>query len=287
MPTTTVNENSGTSIDFEEIADGNYPHEKWGTQGFEASRMFKVAWADRVQFVTDILGDVTDLGSLGDFLVTQGEQYPAFPQARAESASIRGYGKHLSGVPLAWTYAMIGVDYRVPDFGGSSGGATSGEEVLISESLDATAEFLTLPHHKLFWTYTGGSAADPVGRDIPLGRLLRMVNWNYTIHHTPRIPMAILSNVGQVNNAAITSPTLGLTWAAGTILYNGPRMSREITRSGARAWTLDLSFTYRPVGWNNFPKGGDSDDFAPVYDQFGNVVEPYPTTDLSAVMVTS
>ena len=286
MPEATINENTGITVPYIEIADGNFPRERWTSKGFEADRLFQVAWDDSVQFIADIVGDVVDLGSLGDFMVTQGQQYPRFTAARAMSAGLTGYGKNLATVPLTWTHARISVGYAVPDYSLSQAGG-DGEQVIVSESLDAAAEFITLPHNKLFWTYGGGSATDPINREVPIGRLLRMVNWNYTIHHVLRVTKNVIDLVGSVNSIDVTSPTLGLTFPAETLLYNGPRMSQEITVSGFRARTLEMSYTYRPAGWNKLPRFAGNGDFAIFYDEFGNQVKPYPPADFNLLLVNA
>jgi len=219
-------------------------------------------------------------------MVTQGQQYPRFTAARAMSAGLTGYGKNLATVPLTWTHARISVGYAVPDYSLSQAGG-DGEQVIVSESLDAAAEFLTLPHNKLFWTYGGGSATDPINREVPIGRLLRMVNWNYTIHHVLRVTKNVIDLVGSVNSIDVTSPTLGLTFPAETLLYNGPRMSQEITVSGFRARTLEMSYTYRPAGWNKLPRFAGNGDFAIFYDEFGNQVKPYPPADFNLLLVNA
>jgi len=284
MPEATINENTGITVPYIEIADGNFPRERWTSKGFEADRLFQVAWDDSVQFIADIVGDVVDLGALGGFMVTQGQQYPRFTAARAMSAGVTGYGQNLATVPLTWTHARISVGYAVPDYSLSQAGG-DGEQVIVSESLDAAAEFLTLPHQKLWWTYEGGDLSNPIGRDVPIGRLVRLVNWNYTIHHVLRVTDQVVKLVGHVNLAEVKSPTLGLTFEPETLLYNGPRMSQEITVSGFRSRSLEMSYTFRPDGWNKLPRFADNGAFAVFFGADKQEVKPYPPVDFKPLLV--
>jgi len=280
-----VLENSGTSVTYEELADG-YPRERWGSTGFSAERAFKIAWGDVPAFAEDILGGVEVLDiAAGDFTVTRGQPYPRFEYARADAVDVRPLGKNDAVTPpdpLTYSHAICIVSYSVPS--NTLGSGATNDTPLVTESLEPMTEFLTMPHHKLYWTYTGGSAADPLTREQAPAKLITCLNWNYTIHSMPRVPMAFLTQVGTVNDAVVTSPTLGLTWAAETLLFNGPRLQREIHRSGARVWTVEMSFTYRPSTWNKFQRRADL-AAAKLLDADGNEVDVYTPSDFNNLLV--
>ena len=73
------------------------------------------------------------------------------------------------------------------------------------------------------------------------------------------------------------------TFPAETLLYNPPRLERDITTEGARAWRVTYRFTYRPEGWNKFPRRG-YDTMETVYKAGGAALEVYDTGDFTELI---
>jgi len=76
-------------------------------------------------------------------------------------------------------------------------------------------------------------------------------DWNLTYYEVTALP-ATATLIGCVNDDEVTSPTLGYTFDAETLLLIPPSIRRTVTTGGSLSWTLNISFGYRPTGWNKF-----------------------------------
>jgi hypothetical protein len=123
------------------------------------------------------------------------------------------------------------------------------EEDLLSESLEPTAEFITLDYKRFRWS---GADGDPLLEGEAPGKLVRNLNLVRNIMKIVDIPVATLDLPGSVNHEDYVSALLGLTFPAETLLFQPPAMSRTITTAGAKAWNLNLKFSYKPWGWNKY-----------------------------------
>lgn len=80
----------------------------------------------------------------------------------------------------------------------------------------------------------------------------------WSVNWTEEIPVStsLLSLAGQVNNATITSVSLGLTFAAETLYYQFPTIRRTVFESGTNLANVSVEFLYKPSGWNKFFQPG-------------------------------
>lgn len=157
----------------------------------------------------------------------------------------------------AYEKALITVEYGPP-----KGGAPPEdvEGVLMSESLEPTAEFLTEDYTQFQWG--SGATGIPLKENEAPGRLMRGLDYVVTLHQVTTLPASTLSHVGFVNSVAISPKTVGLTgltFAIETLLYQPPTIQRVITTEGAKKWTVTKRYTYKPNwdganarGWNWF-----------------------------------
>jgi len=256
--------------------------EYFGPDGPTVERMFLVDWADRLTFIKEKLGhfDGSTLWlpdgneSIGTLYARQADIVPVLDRPDDPSLlSGRAYVKVLYGPPKA----------DIPP---------SGESLYVTETLEQSAEFLTLGHAGLFWG-TGSSKVSLYDWDIEVPRcIVPMVEWRYTVHRYPALPAAALTLPGHINSAPVYSRSLGLTFPAGTLLCGPLSLSREYTSSGVSMWTITWSFIHKnngtpgsPKGWNYFPRttaGSVS------WEQLTDGTDPaiiYPSEDFSGVIL--
>lgn len=200
--------------------------------GWAASVTLRCAWTDRHALVADILGT--------------GRTYPntAFlnpPQAA--SAAIKppdGDCGTTTGQSINYAYALVTINY--------SNNVQGGED-LVSESLEPTVEFMTEDHRRFRW---GAANGDPLLENEAPGRQFHSLNLVRTLYNVTSMPSAVRSAMGGVNNATYSSALLGLSWAAETLLYHPPNLSRVIKTDGTDGWTLTMKFQDKPEGWNKY-----------------------------------
>lgn len=120
---------------------------------------------------------------------------------------------------------------------------------LITESIEPNAEFITLDHNDFTW-----ANGDPLKDGEAPGRLLKGCDYILTFHEVYSIPSWVYDLIDCVNGSQFASRLLGSSWAAETLLYNPPKVSRKITSDTSKptAWSLELKLSYKKEGWNKF-----------------------------------
>ena len=216
--------------------DGS-PDEGADRDGFTATRKIMCAYADRHLLSAELL-------------TMPGQLYPYKScLARATKVGIVGMGQfQWTGTAPTYEKAVLTVQYSTPKWGHPEQRGGSGSDY-ISESLEPTAEFMTTDWHGLTWG-SGGPAL--VAEEAP-GRLIRGLDYVYKRHHVMVVPSAALTLVGLVNLAAQGTATLGLTFAAQTLLFQPPLIDRVVDTLGVSKLTLTYRFTFRSSGghgWN-------------------------------------
>ena len=258
---------SPSGIEYAECDDS--PKETWSETGLKATVELLTPWALRYALCEDIFG--------GNPLV-----YPPAPWSRAfaKEASCVPFG---DGIPSAdkkyndYHKALVTVTFSFD----SKGPQTT---ELISESLEPTAEFLTLDAKDLRWGSQGG---DEMGDGDGPGVLLRGFNWVYTQHMVMNVPAAILTLASCCNAASVYARLLGLTFPAQTLLYQPPTLERKITVQQIEAWKITHRFSYKPNGWNKFwnPK---TQSWSYVYHKdSSSPLIPYPPANFNPIFAVS
>jgi hypothetical protein len=152
----------------------------------------------------------------------------------------------------------------------------------ITEELEPTAEFQTLDHRWFRW---GSATGDSLREEEAPGRLQR--GFNYTISQvdmTPPLAASYVALIGSVNNAAFTSPRLGFQFAAETLLYAPPSISRKTNSAGVVKLDVTRKFTYNPNTWNKFFRAKTGTwDFLYLAGS-ATPFKPYPTANLTPVL---
>lgn len=234
------------------------PQEQWGEDEITCSVVLRCAWSNRYALVADILGNRN--------------AWPYLAGPRAISAAIawdEAAPVSVSGQTASYQDALVTVNY-----------STNAEEELVSESIEPTVEFLTHDYRRFRWASANG---DPLLEGEAPGQQVKGLNLVRTYHKVETIPTAVLTLQGACNDAEYESDLLGLTFAAETLLFQPPNLSRSITTAGAKAWKLTLKFQYKPNGWNKFFRG-KVQEWQEIFEvEGGEVVKPYPPEDFSAL----
>jgi hypothetical protein len=242
----------GESISIAFTEEDASPNEEMGHDGKECSTVLRCAWDDRWDLIDQLL-------------LPTGFPYPHVAEPgvgeddnrpRALSASAkRAPGKNLgTGSWNSYAQALITVKYGVQDLTAFD----EGTQDIFAESIEPSAEFQNLPH-KLFEWHIEQQGADPI--IIPIkaaeapGFQVRGFDYLLTRYRLTTLPTGLLTLIGTTNKTAMTASTLGLTFAAETLLFNPPTISRTMSTSGTTGWTVNYRFSYRANTWNKYWNG--------------------------------
>lgn len=255
-----------------------YPQERLSSQVIEAVDKLQCAWDDRVTLAKQLLGFTR--GSVLYFPHKYDFGDDPISYIYCKSVSIDpledGYenGTYIKAL-LTVTYANL--EYSIPD---------AGLITYVTESLEPASEFLTLNPTKLYWA-DGTLMSDG---EAPT-KIIRMIDWVYTIHFLYFIPAWVWTHPGTVNNANVYSRELNKLFTTGQLLCGNPSLSREITSEGTTAWTITVRLTFRETGWNLFPRPDKTTNnemnFEPIYSDDGgaNVVYPYGYSNFGNIIL--
>lgn len=268
-----------------EELDGS-PVETRDEAGFSlaATRMFLCPWSERYTHRGTLLGPPGALYPYSDVFV-----------ARALQCRIEGYGRMAfdSGTGRA-TYekAKLTVEYRTAKMGTPQ----ETDIGLVSESLEATLEFLTLDHSPFRWGPTGDD--DALLPDESPG--IQIHGWNYelTRHGLPLIPPEADTLRGSINKfpwRTYITGTPPMVWPSETVLYSAASIGIEHSADGEQTLSLTMRFMQRSIAsWNKFFRakayvatGSGNYDLAAAFKHMyrdGHIFLPYPVKDLAPLL---
>lgn len=254
-----------TALAEPEEVDGS-SRESFSEDGVSCSVDLRCPWSERHDLLTNILGNQL--------------LWPYFSSVpcRAASASAMpmpgGVGTQ-DGAGYAYETALISLTFEIRDI-------EEGENTNIySESLEPTAEFLTLPHDDFRW---GSSEGDEIKSAEAPGRLELGFDYVVSLYGLSSIPGAVLSLPGKCNNGSVTSPSLGMTFGDETLLYNPPTISRTVTTEGDSKYTMQTRLTYRPSGWNKFWRPKTASYEAMFHKDGSGAYKNFPPASFSGVL---
>lgn len=239
-------------------------------RGFESASVDLMCdWADRHDVVAAIVGARLLWPHAGDYI--------RVPYATSAGIKPLDSKPTTDGQGLIYEKAIVSVNYSYSD----------GEdpETLMSESLEPTAEFLTLDYRRFAWAKSDDSEAeDGLTEGEAPGKLMRGLNIVRTLYKVTSVPSQVLSCYGHVNQAGYTSSLLGLTFPAETLLYCPPTMDRTFTTDGSEGFDIQLKFQYKGPGWNKYWRA-KTKTWARLWDlETDTVYNSYPTADFSALL---
>lgn len=256
-----------------------YTEEKW-----DASAQLLVPWDDRHGVFDNILSNFLEW------------PYRAGSLMWATSGSIEPYaGKVLiegGGVVLnTYPKAKLTVNFTRGGDTGSPGGEEE-DVALYFETVEANGEMIKInpkdaqDQQRFYWDSTPTVEQEVTPEEAP-SRLI--IGFDYVLRWVglTTIPIAILGITDHVNDDDVASPSLGVTFPEETLLANAPRISRTVTTGDADKFEMEIRFSYREHGWNQFwnPK---TQLYSPQWyiPDGGPAVEykNYPTYDMSGVL---
>jgi len=248
--------------------DGS-PVEEATDTSFKATVKLRCPWSVR----RTLSAELSDYTTYGGGVVA----------ARARSISIEPF-THVQGADgvLAADYedAIVTVQYVFDKDTPSEDGGD-----LFSESLEPTAQNLTMQWQRFRWK----TSQKNVEEGEKPSKILRGLDYVLTKYNLASIPAAALTLVGCCNSAAVTASTLGLTFAAQTLLFNPPTIQRKVSlgSSPSLKWTATYRLTYNAGGWNKFWVAHDNPpvwDTLQVHTGAGYVdYVQYPPADFSGI----
>lgn len=246
---------SPTVTCYEEL--GSYKEGASRTGSPEASVDLRVAWASRHALMTDLLANA--------------RPWPHGTYTRppvAFSCAIKPFLTTSASVGQSITYddAIISVVYNHQS------------KDLVSESLEPTADFITLDHRFFRW---GAANGPPLKQNEAPGRLRRGLNLARTLYNVPSpLTTQLLTAVGGVNNAQYVSSLLGLTFPIGTLLFTPPNLAITVDTTGTDGYTVAMKFMYRPEGWNKYWRS-DAQAYQELFIVGGSAYKSYPEVSMS------
>lgn len=252
------------------------PTEQWDANGFSATRVLRCAWSSRFTLADELLGGDSGRGALYEPKTSTG--------ARATGIAMGPPGGTM--LPISGTIAGYNNAELTVTYGNGPGDSAD----LVSESLEPTAEFLTLPPEKFLWgSGTVGTGVDLEEDEAP-GMLIRGMDYVLTRYQVPYIPIALTTLPGKVNDATVTasllltSPGVCMAFAAETLLFGNPTLQRTTKTDNSPCWTINYRFSYRPSGWNKYWRSGASTPgYETLYEKGGSAYKSYPTASFAGI----
>jgi hypothetical protein len=245
--------------DWEEMPGS--PRERGDFTTQSAVMTIKVRWADRYKIY--------------DRFVTQFEPYPhqvygtggdsVVNALRATSGTIKPFtptGVDKVEVPGGSIYvhefAILEITFGVPKIGIpvlTNISHPRGRGDIISEHMETTSEFLTLPFEDFEWW----SDSKAITRESAPGHIRTGLIYTFTRHNVAEVPVQAFDYVDTVNSDWLTplSPPLQhLRFAPGDMLYKGMSLQRSADRNLATVkMSISYRFHWRIGGWNKFYRG--------------------------------
>lgn len=280
------------TIPFEELSSPQgSPTESGDLESFKATRVLRCAWSDRLTLFDQLLTAYKVTSGLRTFVV--GDKYPHRDRVYVRRiSSITGVGPiatDSTGVKR-WEYADLRVEYESRSFDPSGGGGISDSSdspaeafQVAEETIQPSAEFLTLPTGAI---YLDASQNDLVAESNAPGVLIAMFDYTYSytenLGNNGTLSSDLIDKLFTCNSATISSTTLGLTFAAETLLFLGASVQLQTLSNGDRIADVSLPFRFRRTGWNRFFVK-DSATPVVVYDSSGSVIEPYEPVNFASM----
>lgn len=245
---------SSSGISYEELSRGpvgnesakeDYRHDK-----ISAVRILKAKWSDRIDLVRDLMGGVSSVG--GALVYVAPDTYPEFDKCFVRGISVQGITKPLNTGPESmanYEFAELRVMYETPDLSNFADDPTSTN--LISESVDLSGEFITIPESSLWWVSSGKELKHQAGL------IIGAMDYTLMLHRHPAPPFgAALNLVGKVNSTPF-SPIGSFTFAADHLLFLGLHSARNVAVSATgkaivTAWDVAYKFKWRSKSWNEY-----------------------------------
>lgn len=254
--------------------------ETYKEDSISAVRKLRCAWTDRLALTRKLKGGATGAGTL-----QAPAKYPAIPECYVKEVHIEGAGKSSQVGPeslIGYTDAILTVTYETPDYKVLNH-PNAGGQLLLRESMDYTAQFLTIPDQDLKWT-SNNADLDDKEHQATSGKVMGMSEYTITAFHHPFPNWTAIENaVGKLHNGVFAPLTR--SFPDGTLLFIGVHDEVEFIMDPfgnltIPAWTVAYKFAYRRERWNTAYRSstGIFEDYAN-----SNGVQVYGSANLYAV----
>lgn len=215
-----------------------YPKERSTDRGFVADRLLRCRWSDRLTLYSELLDSnnfqypyrASGTSLLPAYVTAIGIDPDETSRIQDASASL-GMAQYED--------ALLRVRYESVEYDPTSG-------LLVSETLEPTRSQNVLGAWGLTWDSSGFLLTpDDMPHHDEMG-----LRYSITFYHATSVPSAYLSLANTCNAGSYASKTLGLTFAAETLLFLPGHVTRQIQASIYPKVTYTLSALYKPSGWN-------------------------------------
>jgi len=247
--------------------------DSFSDDAFETTVQLKCRWDQKIAVMNNMLIGPSEW----PYLPGQG-----IYASRASSVPFPGETGTRSGAAnqfYTYDFALVTVAFEPLSISGGE------NPTFFSESIEPSAEFITIPHTKFVWGTGIGTDLKP--EEAP-GKVLIGFDYVVTLFNVVSVPSWVLTLVGCCNSAAVTSPSLGFTFPLQTLLFNPPKISRTVALGGSNRYQISTRYTYRRDGWNKFWRAESNPPaFESMYhkDLPGDVIYlNYPTADFSGAI---
>lgn len=256
--------------------------EQYSPSSWTARAILQCPWADRHELITNIL----NAGLLWPYNTSTGMR--AVSGGITPTQDVRTSDGGFSGQLHSYNTADVVINFeRKP-------GEQQEDGSYYYEALTPNGEFLKLPPEDTSldaaWAFRWGEepTSDKLTDEEAPSRLIVGLDYVIRWSRLPSISASVLTIVDHVNNANITSPSLGLTFAAETLLAQSPVVSRTVQGDiNQTLWDLELRFSYRTQTWNKFWRA-KTQEWAEIWlhpkDDDPVQYDNYPSADFSGLL---
>ena len=224
------------SVDYTTV--GRYPgitghviDEHWlGYGQFEASRWVRCAWADRYALIDELGAGAGEVWPYGT----------AIP-ARLVAARSFGYGRATAGVDTLPIYesAVIQLFY-------STDAPFVATPYVLSEEITPWHETTVLD--PLPWSWVWQTSDAIVEQEIP--HQFPGLKYTLTLYQITAPPAGMFTNINCCNAGIWNTYTLGISFAAQTLLHADPYVERVVRVGTQVRYRIVYNWFFRPAGWN-------------------------------------
>ncbi len=230
------------TVDWERAA--GFPKENFTNTGdVRIIDQFMCAYADRFQLQKELLG------------YRSGRTLHR-PAAYTVDEDIEIYARNVDIEPLddRNVKARLTIEFGLLTYDPLQPYYFNGIPIYITETIQPATEFLTLSNVGVYWP--DGTSVSQV--EAP-AKIVRMMEWSYTLHQVPiavsnSFSGAIFNLPGKINDRKVYSNLWGSHFAARTLLAGNPTINHTITAAGVRTMDITMTFTFRNIEWNRFPR---------------------------------
>lgn len=273
--------------DWEEMPGS--PRERGDFTTQSAVMTIKTRWQDRYKiydrFVTQfepyphqVYGTAGD-SDVNALRATSGTIKPMVP-TNIDEVNVPGGGINV------YDFAILEITFGVPKIGIPILTLVThprGRGDIISERMETTSEFLTLPHEDFEWL----SDKKAITPSAAPGHVLTAWTYTFTRHNVAEVPVQAFDFVDTVNEDELTplSPPLAhLRFGQDELLYKGAALQRSSDRNLATVkMNISYRFHIRKGGWNKFYRG-DTGTYDSLSKKGSNVAHlPFPRNEFGDV----